>query len=341
MPGKPNGIGAEIVSEMLDKFPDAATKTLARKAYEANKEVWSSLETCRSAFRKARGQIGKFIRGRTVDKRHYAPAGHDRRAMPFPKLPEGITHLNDWQAFHIDTPGVWAKFADLHIPYHNTDAVHVAIAEAKRRKPVGILLNGDLMDCFAISRWEKDPRKRDFAREIRTTEQFLEYLRYEFPKARLVWKWGNHEERYDSYMQTKAPELLDIPQFDMANLVGATRLGVEIVKDKRPIKLGKLFGLHGHEYKFAIQNPVNPARGLFLRAQVSAFTDHFHQASSHSEKNLAEHVVTCWSGSCLCDLHPDYLPINKWNHGAANIELSQDGAFEVDNYRIINGAKWK
>jgi len=36
-------------------------------------------------------------------------------------------------------------------------------------------------------------------------------------------------------------------------------------------------------------------------------------------------------------MNPMYMPINKWNHGFAFVQISEGGDFEVDNLRIING----
>jgi len=39
----------------------------------------------------------------------------------------------------------------------------------------------------------------------------------------------------------------------------------------------------------------------------------------------------------LCELHPLYMPINKWSHGFAIQTTMPDGDFEVDNKKIIDG----
>jgi hypothetical protein len=41
--------------------------------------------------------------------------------------------------------------------------------------------------------------------------------------------------------------------------------------------------------------------------------------------------------ACLCELHPDYMPINKHHHGFAHVRVMDSGEFEVSNYRIVNG----
>jgi len=183
---------------------------------------------------------------------------------------------------------------------------------------------------------QKDPRKRQFAEEIKTCKLFLEWLRNQFPKAEIIFKQGNHEERYDSYMFLKAPELLGLPNFEFNTILDFQRLNIAEVKDMRPIKFNELFVIHGHEYKFAISNPVNPARGLYLRSKVNSITNHFHQSSSHSEKDIEDKITSCWSLGCLSDLHPDYMPLNKHNHGFGIVETVGNKLFNVYPYKIID-----
>jgi len=80
------------------------------------------------------------------------------------------------------------------------------------------------------------------------------------------------------------------------------------------------------------------ARGLFLRGKVSAMQGHNHSVSEHTESNMNGDIVTTWSLGCLCELNPAYLPINKWSHGFAMVDLSDNGKdFHVRNYRIHKG----
>jgi hypothetical protein len=108
----------------------------------------------------------------------------------------------------------------------------------------------------------------------------------------------------------------------------------------RPIKAGKLHIIHGHEYKFNISNPVNPARGFYMRAKTHVIGSHLHQSSQHSAKALDGNVISTWSTGCLCGLHPRYKPLNDWNHGFAIVAIDQRGGFEVDNKRVMNGKAW-
>jgi hypothetical protein len=125
---------------------------------------------------------------------------------------------------------------------------------------------------------------------------------------------------------------------EFENIIKARARGIEIIGDKRPMKLNNLWGIHGHEYIGGISAPVNPARGLFLKAKVSTFQGHNHQTSEHTEPTLTGKMVTTWSLGCLSELHPAYMPLNKWNHGFAEVDLDANGEdFEFRNKRIFKG----
>ena len=41
---------------------------------------------------------------------------------------------------------------------------------------------------------------------------------------------------------------------------------------------------------------------------------------------------------CLSELHPEYMPLNKWNHGFAWVELDNNGKdYQFHNKRIYKG----
>ena len=110
-----------------------------------------------------------------------------------------------------------------------------------------------------------------------------------------------------------------------------------MIPDKQLIHAGKLTILHGHELGKSTFSPVNVARGLYTRAKDNAICGHSHQTSHHTEPNINGRVVACWSIGCLSELHPDYAPYNKYNHGFAHIKVFEDETFEVQNFTIING----
>lgn len=325
----------DVTKEYLQKYPDAATRTLARMIFRDNPEIFNTYEAARSNIRFYRGATGEKKRKSLTDKTYLRE--HRTGKDTFPKLPEGLTSLKGWDTYKLTGEHKILVLSDAHIPYHDKTALEIAVKKGKDFNADIVLLNGDYQDHFSISRWEKDPREKNFPQERKIVLQSFEWLRAHFPKARIIYKIGNHEERYERYMEIKAPELLGIPNFDFDKVFELDNYGIELVGDMKPIKANNLFIIHGHEYRFSISNPVNPARGLYLRTKENAMCGHFHQPSSHSENNIEDEFTTCWSVGCLCEMHPKYMPLNKWSHGFALIETSGKKHFQVHNYKIING----
>lgn len=325
-------VKADIARDYRSKFPKPPTLSLARKMYNENISVFKDLEDARKSIRYIEGKAGAKNR-RSVTKTEFFKED-DRPRNPF-NLPDSEETI--YEPYVIRGHKRLLILSDIHFPYHSIQALNAALTYAKKEGVDGIILNGDTLDFYQLSRFEKDPRKRSFAHELDAGKRFLEILQKEF-KCRVYWKNGNHEDRYENYLKVKAPELLGVNDFKMENLLNLKNFNCTIIENKRIIKANKLNIIHGHEYPGGAFNPVNIARGLFLKGKVSALQGHNHQTSEHTESNMNEEIITTWSVGCLSELHPTYMPLNKWNHGFGIVELNDNKKdFEVKNKRIYNG----
>ena len=320
----------DILKEELTKFPDAPTLTLAKKIYKEYPKQFASVENVRSAIRYRRGNTGNGGRASIKNKEFIRPNGKAGFTIDLPKsvadpkkpfkLPEGKSLI----------------ISDVHVPYHDDKALELCMDYGRSYAPDNIVMNGDIADFFSISRWEKNPEHRNLSRELMLVRQFLQYLRERFPKARLIYKIGNHEERWEKYMWIKAPEICGISDFQIYDLLDFSKYGIEEVSSKQKMKAGKnLTIIHGHEL-FNSTAPVNFARTLQTNLGVCAIEGHRHQTSQHAFKTADDKHIHCWSLGCLCDMAPEYAVINRWNHGFATMEL-HGNTFQVQNMRIIEG----
>lgn len=251
-----------------------------------------------------------------------------------PQLPDPITF--DTSTVELKDVGTWGIIGDTHLPFHDRHAIDLFISLAKKQGVVGIILNGDILDFHSLSRWDKRPDAHRYADEVKLGREFVRWLRWNLPKARIIYRDGNHEERLLTYLIRKAPELFELDVLNISSLLKFDESGVEYVTDRRLIRLGHLHVIHGHEYPHAT-NPVNPARGLFLRAKAAAVTNHFHQVSEHQERTIGNKPLGCWSLGCACDLKPYYRPYNSWSTGFAFVDHFKGGDFSVRNLRVIGG----
>lgn len=328
--------------EIVTKYMEAMTSndfdnlTLAKKIFTENRGIFKSIESIRSLIRHRRGANGnlkakskvvmdKFVRDEMKPSEYMASY-----------MQKGVVVAKPvW-----DLPKQFKKvlvMSDLHIPYHHMEAISVALDYGFKQGIDCIYINGDLIDFAPISRFLSDKDHRDMQYELDQVRAFL-YGLSELG-VKIFYKLGNHDERLQLHLARQSPELQEVDDFQIGKLLRCDELGIEIIGGRQRAKFGKLSVLHGHEFGESVFSPVNPARGLFLRAKSSVLAGHNHQTSAHHENNLNGEATACFSTGALCDLSPNYRPFayTKWNHGAAIVHLQDKGLFHVDNFRIIDG----
>jgi predicted phosphodiesterase len=330
---------ARIEGENLcRKFPNAPDMQLARMLYKSFDKQLKDVETARAYIRTIRGHIGNNNRKNTKDKSLFKPILRDTNSNKIPpsriELPESFA--NDYSPFVIKQSRILV-ISDLHIPYHDNDAIRLALQYGIEKNVTCILINGDLMDMPAFSRFEKDWRMRTAGEEFEATRQFLRELRRLFPKAKIVFKEGNHDDRWERWLYNKAPEIFGDTEFRLDIRLKFGELGIDHVKDKKIIKLGKLSVLHGHEMAGGAGG-VNPSRSTFLKTTSNVLVGHFHKTSNHTETTMDGNIISVNSTGCLCGLNPLYMPINRHNLGFAYVECDiESGEYQIDNLKIIKG----
>ena len=318
---------SQITKEFIDRFPDVENRTVARAMFKELPKVFPSVEDARKFVRLLRGAAGGHP---TADKSAFKPLGWQKNVIP-------KTQATRREPLVLNGALKVLILSDVHIPYHDETALETAIAFGKKKKPDVIILNGDIGDFYGVSRHDKDPR-RSLSDELDALRQFLFYLRAQFPKARILYKIGNHEARMEMFLVKNAPVLLGVADFELPVLLKFSELSIELVPSLTLIRLGNLPIYHGHELPQGMSSPVNPARGIWMRVQESLICGHWHRTSEHTESTgLNKKLSSCWSTGCLCDLSPDYAIVNRWNHGFVWVETQADENYEVSNHKIING----
>jgi len=310
-----------------DKYGmEMPTLRLARLMFNENNLMFKSIEDARGCLRQIEG---KKCKGSIIT--HPYPS-RDKNPFKLPASDETI-----FEPYIIKGHKKLGILSDIHLPYHSIDALNLAIGHLKNQKIDALLLNGDTIDCHRLSRFTKDPKKRNFKLELDTFKSLFEILEREL-KCKIYFKLGNHEKRYEHFLYEKAGELVGIEEFEFHNIIKARARGIEMIGDKTIMKINSLNGIHGHEYIGGISAPVNVARGLYMKGKVSAFQGHNHATSSHTESDMNGKVVTTYSIGCLCELHPEYMPLNKWNWGFSVVDLDENGEdFEFKNHTIYKG----
>jgi predicted phosphodiesterase len=320
---------ADIARQYREKYGwEMPTMKLARIMYKECPTAFLNLESARKALRHIEGKNGAKSRVNRVME--------DRPSNPY-KLPESSKEQRPPFVLPTGNNNI-LLISDLHIPYHDNQAIELAFDYGVKHSVNTVFINGDLLDFHHLSKFIKDPRKRSVKHEFDTAKAFLVSLRATFPDAHIYWLKGNHCMRYEHWLMTKAYEIFDDEYYHLENRLRLNEERVHIIDDKTLVKAGKLAITHGHHIMRGFFSPVNSARGAWMKSKQSVIISHVHKVSSHMENNLDGQTFGTWSTGCLCELRPDYSPlVSNYQSGFAHITTDASGDFSVRNWHIIDG----
>lgn len=224
--------------------------------------------------------------------------------------------------------------SDIHLPYHNKEALLAALKWGKSFEPNAIILNGDILDFGTVSKYTTSPTKPDIVYEIEVWKAFAAQLRRIFPNANIYFKKGNHEDRLGHYLIRQAEKIFGLIDFD--KLLEFREHGIQHIDNNIGIQVGNLTICHGHEvYNGA--GAINVAKVIYDRANDNILVGHFHRTQEFLKRSIDGKVKGCWTTGCLQDVTVEYAKVNQWNYGFAAIEFDKDGNFDILNKKIING----
>lgn len=220
--------------------------------------------------------------------------------------------------------------SDIHYPYHDTKAIKCVLDFIKDKDIDTIILNGDILDFYDVSSFDKDPdRVNSLQKEIDMSTKFFKKLRTIKPDARIVFIKGNHEYRLERYLK-KHPELYSLDALKLPNLLDLKKYNIEY--SDKGIKLGNLKIIHGDMVrKFSGYT----ARGELEKHDSSGISSHTHRGGVYYYKT-PERYLAWFESFCLCDLNPEYINEPNWQQGFLYGYIEKD-SFAVTPMPIVDG----
>jgi len=322
----------KIILEYLEKFKETPSKAIARKIYNDFIGFFQTEEHVYSRVRYYRGQCGIDGRNKIANKQFLQPLKVNYMKTEL-NLPESHTKSRGTFTFPTGCKRL-GVFGDVHIPFHDNIALEAMFNKFEEENVDSILINGDLLDFYQLSFHEKDPRQVHFKEEIEAGKEFLAYIRARFPDIPIYYITGNHENRFERYLRIKAAELLDIDECRLDVILHVAEYRVEVIPFRSKVVFGDYTIEHGDKIPGA--GGVVPARTLLMRLKSNSIVNHFHKSSESSQRVFGvgePTMIKAYSLGCLCDLNPEYMEINEWNHGFA-IMKKLNNLVTVSNYRI-------
>lgn len=223
---------------------------------------------------------------------------------------------------------------DFHYPFHDPRMVTLWQKFIKDLKPDTIIINGDLLDCWELSDFDKNPRDESkFKKEIEIGQKFFSDLRYEFPQAHIVYVYGNHEYRLQKYLVRHAAAISEL--LSLEELLKLDSVNVEISNSglrESFYQYGQLFVSHFNKVS---QHGGWTAKQLVDKYGVSIIHGHTHRVGSTIRATLDGRWLGGWDNGCLCDLKPTYVLAPNWCHAFSIVNKWPDGRFQVIQIPVI------
>lgn len=224
--------------------------------------------------------------------------------------------------------------ADLHIPFHDQLAIDTTLEFADEYNPDIFVILGDLIDFYKISRFIKNPLKKDIDIEIKETKKFLTELRERYKNAKIIYKQGNHEARLESYIMSNAREIYNLVNDLLQIKLNLNELNIDYQIET--FKIGKLNFLHGHEKPGGSYNPEYITNVIWKYINSHFIVAHYHRSQEKIFKNIDNEFF--WGGAVgYLAGKMDYAMLNNWSQGFAKICFNEKGNFRAELKTIVDG----
>lgn len=162
---------------------------------------------------------------------------------------------------------------DLHWPYEDRRYWRLLMEVLEAWQPEILVLLGDAIDAPELSfheRTKNTPSK--FRDSIAYARERLDEIDEILPDARKIYLEGNHEKRFERYVETRAAALSGLDHLSIPEQLRLQERGWEWSPYRSYVKVGKLY--LSHDLEFAGKNAV---RQNLDSAQRNIITGHTHR----------------------------------------------------------------
>lgn len=221
---------------------------------------------------------------------------------------------------------------DIHIPFQSKKAVEVAIKVGELFQPDEVIQLGDLLDCFKVSRFVKNPeRGKRLQDEIDEANALLIDIKRRTGARKAILIEGNHEARVRKYLQSSAPALSHITALNIDNMLNLKDIGWDFIPEHNFYAVNNVFFTHG---EFISPHTAEKHMTVYNETIIHG---HTHKLST-SIKKFMNRTIEGWEMGCLSSLSvsQDYVKMANWQHGVGTIVI-QGNDYWIQAHHIKNG----
>jgi hypothetical protein len=240
---------------------------------------------------------------------------------------------------------------DIHFGSEDWDVLNIFLQAVDEIKPSTIVLNGDILDMFAISRYSKDIRyNTSLLKEREEFHKFL-YLLHEITAsygAEIYETNANHsgdgvEGRWWRYLSDRIGELGVLPEIqEKLSYQSIFYPQAEWNKTKLVDYLEIVEGfviMHGDVVR---RHGGYSARGLFEKWFTSIMCNHTHRIGMTPQRipsigTQKEKIIRVFENGCACNLQPLYASAANWQNAFSIVNYSKkEQDFSVETVLVTN-----
>lgn len=222
-------------------------------------------------------------------------------------------------------------YGDTHVPFHDPAALAVVRGVVADVRPDVLLNVGDLVDCWQISRFDKDPTRSDSLQDnIDEARQHLAEMAALAPKSRRVLLEGNHEARLSRTiwkLEGAARELPKLRLFQAAmtwpTLLETTAIGWEWIAERAQSQtsvLPKIITKHGSVVRKWSGMTAKGEWEKYGRSGLSGHTHRLGQFLHRDHNGTASWIET----GCTCLMDAPYGSDFDWQQGCVVLSWNKD-----------------
>ena len=233
-------------------------------------------------------------------------------------------------------------FGDTHVPFQDEAALAVVEGICRDVKPDVVIHVGDLIDAWQISRFDKDPTRRDTLQDnIDEASMTLARFARVTPKAKRYYLEGNHEFRLTKAIQRMPNETRELARLRVFKEVSWRSI---LTEAGTPASEWSFIPALKQAHKKIFPNIVTKhgsvvrkwssytARGEWEKYGMCGMSGHTHRLGLfyHRDFNGAH----SWAETgCTCDINPEYVEDPDWQHGCLVVTFAKD--FKYFNYEPV------
>lgn len=212
---------------------------------------------------------------------------------------------------------------DVHIPNHNEAACKNVMDFIRDEQPDHVVINGDLMDCYWLSSFPKEPGVPDMQAEIDLTVEFLTELREAAPHAKIDYLEGNHEER----LKRRLKEMVafhSLRDFSIPGLLYLDDFDITYHKYKKPLDFNNktLSIVHGH--RVSKHSAYSAKAHLLDDDYMNIIIGHTHRMGMYYKTGHIGRRRALENGGLFDKAKLDYVVNPNWQNGFCMVYLLED-----------------